>query len=95
MAEFPRKPRSCQCCSSDLNGDHCVIVDHRPLEKCVHATELVRPEAANFDQSAARDEQKYAFISGLSPRYRSGTTKNLSSFVRIIINKITQSADLG
>lgn len=47
-------------------------------EKCVQARELVRPEAAVIsDQSAARDEQKYAFISGLSLRRIFCTTKNI------------------
>lgn len=57
-------------------------------EKCVQATELVRPEAAMIsDRSAARDEQIYAFISGLSPRHRSCTRKkpHVSVFVKIVI----------
>lgn len=67
-------------------------------EKCAQATELVRPEAAMIsDQSAARDEQKYASISGLLLRHRSCTTKKpfVSVFVKIILNKITQGADSG
>lgn len=53
----------------------------------MQATELVRPEAVMIsDQYAAGDEQKSAFIRGLSSQHRSCTTKNL--MFKIIINKI-------
>lgn len=65
-------------------------------EKCVQASELVRPEAAVIsDQSAAREEQKYVFISGC----RRGThpapqKKTLSVSVKMNI-KITQGVNSG